>query len=149
MRRFTLLACALLCTGCSHSTSPPTPGDLAIQRARWRSHAIASYDYDFTHSSEWFPPRTDRVSVRNGVVAKIVDLATGDSIGPTAHWPGMTMDDLFDRAAKVLEDAGTEDDLTFELRFDPTLHYVRQLSADRANWADDVWWYSTANLRPR
>lgn len=148
MRRFLVLAAAALAAACGDSTSPGQPGDLVIQRALWESRAIHSYDFDLTSSNEWFPPRTTRVSVRSGVVTKIVDVATGDSIGPgnSPGWP--TMDDLFDRAAEVLESAESEEG-EYVVLFHPTLSYITRLSADRFAWADDSFSYEVRNFVPR
>ena len=140
-----LVTCALL-AGCGDGTSPPTPGELVLQRALWERHSIASYDFDFTHSSEWFAVRTDRVSVRNGVVTKIVDLATGDSIGPQPDrrdWP--TFEAIFDRAEFALEDAEAEEG-TYVVTFDPSLNFIRRLAVDRFQWADDAFSYEIRNF---
>ena len=146
MRLVALVGAVAILAACGESTSPATPGDLALQRALWEQHAIASYDFDFTHSSEWFSARTDRVSVRNGVVTKIVNLATGDSIGPHPDhrdWP--TVDAIYDQAASALEDAETEEG-TYEVRFDPNLNFIRRLAVDRFQWADDSFSYEIRNF---
>lgn len=143
MRRMLVLAVAAL--ACGDSTSPGRPGDLVMQRALWEGRAIHSYDFDLTSSNEWFPTRTTRVSVRSGVVTKIVAVATGDSIGPGSSpgWP--TMDDLFDRAAEVLESAEAEKG-EYVVLFHPTLSYITRLSSDRFDWADDSFTYVVRNL---
>ena len=144
MKRFALIL-AVTVAACSDSPAEPRPGDLALQRALWEQSGIVSYDYELTHTNEWFPPQTQRISVRNGSVTRIIDVATGDSIGPGPTSIGMTIDGLFDVAEGVLADAGKEE-MTYELLFDPDAHYVRRVFADRHAWADDSFGFVARNL---
>lgn len=138
---------ALFLTGCAGDggLAPTRVGNLAIQRALWTARAITSYDYDLTSASEWFPPKETRVEVRNGLVARIIDLETGEATTPGGAHRGLTIDSLFTRAAEV----EANDELIVEVRYDANLNYVRLVSADHPQWADDSWWYSTRNLVPR
>src|SRR5688500_14841685 len=145
MRRYARILAFISLGACGDSTAP-VAGDLVLNRQRWADRAITSYDFELVSANEWFAPRTYVISVRGGIVTRMVNKADGAEVPLTASSQQLSIDGLFERALELQKEANDDSKLQFEVRFDPILNYVRFLSADHTDWADDSYSYSASNL---
>ena len=111
--RAALIAALGVAGGCGDATGPttiagPFTTNVALARAAWTGQQPASYAYEFTAASEWFPPgaysgehdgKFNLVMVENGVVTEYRDYrgAPIAAIGPT-------IEDLWQRILETQQD---------------------------------------------
>ena len=116
--------------------------ELQKNRKRWEALEIRSYDYEHRKSCFCVPAinKLVRVEVRDGVVARTVDLATGEEISdPHVTWP--TIDELFEQTERLF---GTSYRLT--IRYDRAMHFPTEISGDVPQTVDDEFTTTAENL---
>lgn len=115
---------------------------LREKREQWQALGIQSYDYE--HRKYCFcPPEINqlvRVEVRNGVVVRTVNVATGEEItSPYLTWP--TIDQLFDETEQLF---GTNYRLKIE--YDAALYFPTKITGDVPRAIDDEFTTTAENL---
>ena len=116
--------------------------ELQKNRKRWEALEIRSYDYEHRKSCFCVPAinKLVRVEVRDGVVARTVDLATGEEISdPHVTWP--TIDELFEQTERLF---GTSYRLT--IRYDRAMHFPTEIRGDVPQTVDDEFTTTAENL---
>ncbi len=117
---------ALLAAGCSAAVLTSQSGDIASHHARWTSHGLARYAYDFRVTGYFisYAGHVIHLVVDGGVVTSATDVTTGQPApGPAAQWP--TVDSLFARASAAAA-AGALHDISY----DPALDYPTQFGTN-------------------
>ena len=109
--------------------------ELDRQEKDWRAQQIRAYVFEYTRSCFCGPEtlRRVRIDVRGDTVFRVTDVQLGTDVTrvPFANWP--TIDSLFVSARRVI----TNDEWKYEIDYDQTFHYVRRVSGDIPNAADD------------
>ncbi len=119
--------------------------ELRRNRQRWEALEIRSYDYEHRKSCFCQPVINQRVrvEVRNGVVTRTVNIATGEEVSdPYITWP--TIDELFDQTEHLL---GT--DYKLKITYDPALYFPARVSGDVPRALDDEFTTTAENLVQR
>jgi hypothetical protein len=145
--RHGILALSLLLSGCGifGFLSGSQVEELRRQRERWEALEIRSYDYEHQKGCYCVPEINQRVrvEVRNGVVARTVNVASGEEIShPQITWP--TIDELFDRTEELF---GTGYKL--KITYDRTRHFPTEIIGDVPDAVDDEFTTTVRNFVPR
>ena len=145
--RHVFLALSLLLSGCGifDSLSESQVEELRRQRQRWQALQIRSYDYEHQKGCFCVPEINQRVrvEVRDGVVVRTVNVATGEEIShPQVTWP--TIDELFDQTEELF---GTE--YRLKITYDPTRHFPTEIIGDVPRTIDDEFTTTVRNFVPR
>lgn len=114
-------------------------------RARWEAQGLRHYDFSFSAGCAECLTIPLRIQVRNAVVARAINEATGDTIGAPAWAP--TIDTLY---AWVLRDR--EDDACGRqtVRIDPVGHYPQSVQCSGVpRIADSGHWWNVSGFLPR
>lgn len=143
MPRPLLLLALLACVhGCDSAPLEPLQRELLVQRSEWRKLGIADYDVDVRFLNMWYDEGWHRVEVRSGVVSRCVNLATDEEV-TLEDRSCATVERLF---ARALELQSSDDDWMLTLEFDPTQAYIRALSGDVPEMADEEFTFLAENL---
>jgi hypothetical protein len=117
-----VVATFLWITACSNPTGISSI-DLSGHRARWSSHRLTKYTYDYMVTGFFISDAGHdmHLVVLNGVVQSATDLVTGQAApGDPASWP--TIDMLFDEAVQAAANGSLRG-----ATFDPTFDFPREL----------------------
>jgi len=111
---------------CGDSLAPET-AVFALNRAKWSAQRLDTYTFDFYRSCgeclpEWVVPV--RITVMNGEVTSVIQIATGDTVPSPAF--RLTIDSLFAQVAKTLE----RDPYRLTITYDRRLGYPLTVSVD-------------------
>jgi hypothetical protein len=136
--RFFIAVGALLLQACGGGDAfGPAHTDIDKAHADWLSNRSASYTFQVTVASSWFPAKAYLVSVENHVVVERVEILSGDRFAD-----GQTIDDIW---ASILQahQRNEVNHVRFDARGIP-------LTADVGSWPVDggVSW-QVRNYRPR
>lgn len=125
--RLLAVAVVLSAGACSNPTETSSthisPTDISAHRARWSTHRLTKYAYDYkvTGFLISYAGHDIHLVILNGVVQSATDLVTGQAApGDAANWP--TIDKLFDEAMQAAGDGSLRD-----AKFDPTLDFPTEL----------------------
>ena len=116
--------------------------ELRRNRERWAALDIRSYDYEHRKSCFCIPEVNQRVrvEVRNGVVMRTVNVATGEEISsPQVTWP--TIDELFDDTERLFDT-----DYNLKITYDRTLHFPARIVGDVPGAVDDEFTTTAENF---
>ena len=139
--RSALIAALGVAGGCGDATGPatmdgPFTTNVALARAAWIARQPATYAYEFTIASEWFPPgaysgendgKFNRVTVENGAVTDYRDY-----LGAPIAATGPTIEQLWKRILDAEKD-GSLQSAKFALNGVPIEWFI-----DMDSWADDA-----------
>ena len=137
-----LLAGLTLVLACSHDTTGADTKDIARHLQRWNAQGLTSYTFEFRRSSQvYYEPAV--VEVRDGSVARVTSLLTGQPI--PADWARQypTIDQEFDAITAIARAGGDP-----EVSWDETLGYPTHLADRNVNIPDASWQDSIAAVRP-
>jgi uncharacterized protein DUF6174 len=118
IRRVGLLL-TLAVIGCSSPFGPDEARELASARARWEARTFPDYTFETEHGCFCAPEQIGpvRITVRQGAIAEVTLLATGESVAAD-NW--YTIEQLFDRIPLAAKEDGVED---VTAAYDPALGF--------------------------
>lgn len=136
--RFLIAVGALLLQACGGSDAfGPPHTDIDKAHADWLSNRSASYTFQVTIASSWFPASTYGVRVENHMVVERIEIASGNR-----STDGTTIDDIWETILRA-RNRNEVNSVRFDRRGIPLL-------ADVGPWpADGGVAYQVRDYRPR
>jgi Family of unknown function (DUF6174) len=140
-QRATLLVLVLAGTACSTGTGTQNP--LEDARALWEKAGATSYTFELQPVCFCAVTANARVTVENGVVTSVFDLAEQRLMKAQDAELYLTVDALFD----LLEDAQSRNAYSIRVEYDPVLGFPTDFFIDyRENTADEELGYRAGGL---
>ena len=136
------LIAALASVAACH-TSTETPGgssDLDVNRQRWADQKLSGYEFTYNRLCFCVPTGPVRVSVRDGVVVGVTDIASGRTLDPRGF---LTVDSLF----TIISHGIANHYAAMRVTYDSTMGYPREIYSDSSlQIADDEVTYTVKDL---
>lgn len=139
-KRFLITALAVI-AGCANSTETKrATSELDVNRQRWADQKLSRYEFTFNRTCFCVPLTPVRISVRDGIVIGVTEIASGRSL-PAAGF--LTVDSLF-----ALIDHGIANHYAeMRVTYDSALGYPKQIYSDGSmQIADDEITYTVKDL---
>ena len=139
-KRFLIAALAVI-AGCANSTETTRgTSELDVNRQRWADQKLSRYDFTFNRTCFCVPIGALRISVRDGVVVGVTDIASGRSL-PSSGF--LTVDSLF----AIIDHGITNHYAEMRVTYDSALGYPKEIYSDGSHdIADDEITYSVKDL---
>lgn len=131
---------------CSDASGPADDPGVALEqaRARWEASGVTGYRMTLARVCECPAPTAAVVVVREGRVAGVSDVETGEPLAPEVAAFFLSVDEIFDALA-----AGIAEGARVEATYDPVLGYPVHVLVDPVSSAiDDEVAYDISDLEP-